>query len=317
MDGHIGDRQASRLVSSNFPGIPGYAYLEEHHVSRLPEPPASRNRTARRQFLLSRDGGICLAHTGTCQMKTGRTVHENEASIDELIPKMWFNDLPYFNKPWNQQIAHRVCNSDKGAQMMGLPEFHCECHIALVDVDGMMKLLYWDTKQFWWTRLWDNPVVVDPGVWHLQVRMPKLRIHDTSKSVTGPTVTLGDPNIPHILAMDWPYWEAANGIALSRSQIDRVAIDQAFPHERYFRPLTEHIARYPNVAAQWRKGSDMIFTYIPNGTAEGTGLIQYTLWVDPRSTPEIKVNTPYPYVFSTWDARYLHKTWAHRARSGE
>ena len=91
----------------------------------------SRKRRILDRFLIRRDGYVCGSHIGGCGKET---CSKPGATLDHIFPQAFFKDTkalrpPEYDKPWNVQRMHNVCNNEKkGGFLFGFPVFKCRCH---------------------------------------------------------------------------------------------------------------------------------------------------------------------------------------------
>ncbi|MGI9347415.1 MAG: HNH endonuclease [Gammaproteobacteria bacterium] len=93
-------------------------------------------RSHKLSLLRKRDGNKCGIHLGGCgkEFKDGE-----EINIDHIIPKSFLKSLGlsaqvYYRNDFLQPM-HVHCNyQNKGGQVLGYPQFNCNCHYVYFDV---------------------------------------------------------------------------------------------------------------------------------------------------------------------------------------
>ena len=104
-----------------------------------------QNEQTTKEEFLERDNYRCGIHIGGCS----NTLKQHEANIDHIIPKgFYLADMSVdrrksFNRDWNKQPMHPLCNSQR--KIRGFPEFACECHWLMID-DDVLYVLAWGQR---------------------------------------------------------------------------------------------------------------------------------------------------------------------------
>jgi len=109
--------------------------------------------------ILERDDYLCGVHVGGCGKKID--CEKDEPTIDHIWSKSYLRkhrNKTVFLKPWNYQPMCRECNNQRGGQIVGPPQFRCDCHHTYTRSNGDILCYYKESAH--WKSVWVTNVQV-------------------------------------------------------------------------------------------------------------------------------------------------------------